>query len=109
MSALDNERQTRESIEHIADRAATKAVRDTLQLIGIDLTDPIKAQEEFAALRAMASPAIQADLAFLARLHGGAELIKDTSWRTVFRILITAIIAGAAIVTKDFWLAHIWK
>lgn len=112
MTAADNEQQHRESIEHIADRAAAKAVRNTLQLIGVDLSDPIKAQAEFAALRAMANPTIQADLAFLRRLHGATVTVTDTSWRTIIRILVTATIGGAAIVTKDFWLYHLsnlWK
>lgn len=109
MAEADNQKQIRDSIEHIADRAATKAVRETLLLIGVDLSDPIKAQEEFAALRAIASPTIQADLAFLRRLHGAAETVSDASWRTVVRVLITAMLGGVAIVTKDYWLSHIWK
>lgn len=105
----DNEVQLRESIEHVADRAAAKAVRDTLLLIGIDLTDPIRAQEEFATLRAIASPKVQDDLAFLRRLHGAADTVSDAGWRTLIKVLLTALLAGLGIATKDYWLSHIWK
>lgn len=109
MSETDDQAQVRQSIEHIADRAASKAVRDTLLLIGIDLSDPIKAQEEFAALRGLASTTVQSDLAFLRRLHGAADTVSEAGWRTVIRVLITALLGGIAIVTKDYWLSHFWR
>lgn len=109
MAEGDQELQVRASIEHIADRAASKAVRDTLLLIGIDLADPIKAQEEFAALRSIATPKMQSDLAFLRRLHGAADTVSDAGWRTLVKLLLTALLAGIGIVTKDYWLSHIWK
>lgn len=103
MSEADDQRQVRESIEHIADRAAAKAVRDTLMLIGVDLSDPIKAQEEFATLRSIASPAVQSDLAWLKRLHGAADVASDAGWRAIIRVLVTASLGGLVIVTKDYW------
>lgn len=109
MSAGDDQVQVRESIEHIADRAAEKAVRNTLSLIGIDLTDPIRAQEQFAMLRAISSARTQGDLAFLRRLHGAADTVSDAGWRTLVKILLTAVLAMVGIVTKDYWLSHIWK
>jgi hypothetical protein len=42
---------TNAEVERIAEQAAAKAVRSTLLTLGIDVDDPIKAQEDFAVLR----------------------------------------------------------
>lgn len=109
MTAGDNERQLRESMQHIADRAATTAVRETLEALGIDVNDPIKAQEQFAMLRRISNPRTQENLVWLESLHTNAERIADTSWRTSVRILVTAGLALLALVTKEYWFNHIWK
>jgi hypothetical protein len=113
MSETDNEAQTRRSIEAIADRAATKAVRDTLTLLGIDVTNPIRAQEEFARLRRVSAMMHDEervkDLEFLNRLRAASEMIQDTGWKTVIRVCVTAGLGLALLVTKDYWISHIWK
>lgn len=113
MTHFDDQEQARQSIEHIADRAAAKAVRDTLMLIGIDVTNPIKAQEEFATLRRMVtlvgSERTQQNLVWLETLHSASEKVADTGWRTVTRLLITAGIGLLAVMTREYWFTHVWK
>lgn len=108
------QKQIRESIEHIADRAATKAVSDVLMLLGIDVTNPIKAQEEMASLRKLSAMMQDertiANLAWLDRLHNASSIVTDTGWRTTIRILVTAGIGLLALMTKEYWISHIgWK
>lgn len=109
MTDHDQEAQIRQSIEHVAQAAADKAVRNTFQLFGIDINDPIKAQEQFAALRQLANPRTVENLKFLDNWHTAADRVTDTSWRTIIRVLVTAGLGLIAIVTKDYWLSHIWK
>lgn len=109
MTDRDAEEQKRQSIQHIADQAAAKAVRDTLMLIGIDVTDPIAAQSQFAALRELAKPRTLDNLAWLESVHIASEKAADMGWRTVVRVLVTAGLGGLAFVLKDYWVQHIWK
>lgn len=109
MTAVDQERQIMQSMEAVAEKAAAKAVRETLILFGVDVKDPIKAQEQFAALRQLANKETISDLEFLRRWHSAADRVSDTGWRTFTKILITALLGLFAIVTKDYWLSHIWK
>ncbi len=95
----------REFLQRIADRAAEKAVRDTLTAIGIDVSNPVKAQEQFAFLRTLASPRTKSNLEFLERFHTASEKVGDTSWRTVTRILVACAIGFVGIALKDHILA----
>jgi hypothetical protein len=111
MTELDNEKQTRESIQHIADRAATEAVRQTLTALGINAENPMKSQEEFQALRALAKlmkdEGIAEDLQFIRRLRTASDTMKDATWRTIIRVIITATLGIVAIGTRDWWFAHV--
>jgi len=109
MSEKDEQAQIRQSVEHIAERAASKAVRETLILFGIDANDPIKAQKQFAALGSLASERTLANLEFLDRFHTATDRVADTGWQTFIRVIVTAGLGLIAIVTKDYWLSHIWK
>lgn len=109
MSDIDQEKQIHESLERIAERAAKKAVKDTLTMFGIDTDFPIQAQAQFARLRQLSSERTLDNLEFLDRLHTSADRVSDTGWKTVIRILITVTLGGLAIVTKDFWISHFWK
>lgn len=113
MSANDQQAQIRESVQHIADRAASQAVKDMLTHLGIDASDPIRTQTEFQALRELAKllkdEGIAADLAFARRLRTASETIKDATWRTIIRVVVTAAIGIFFIGTKDWWLAHVWS
>jgi hypothetical protein len=113
MSNEEQQRQIRESIQHVADRAATKAVHDTLLLLGIDTENPIRAQEEFALLRRLANtmndPRTVDNLAFLERLHVATDRVADTGFRTIIRVAITAALGLLALMTRDYWLSHFWR
>lgn len=99
--------QIRQSVEHIAERAASRAVRETLMMFGIDTADPIKAQEQFAALRQLATPRTLENLEFIERIHIAADRVSDTGWRTVIRVIVTAGLGILAVMTHDYWLNHI--
>lgn len=107
MSELEQQEQLRLSIESVAEKAAAKAVRDTLVLLGIDVADPIKAQEQFATLRRLASPRTVDNLVFLDRLHTAKERVEDAGWRTLVRVVVTAGLGLLAIMTKDYWVSHV--
>lgn len=111
MSDADNEQQRRESIEHIAERAAKNAVREMMLLLGIDVADPIKAQEEFARLRTLAreigSERTRTNLEWLDRLHTASDRISDTSWRTVTRLVVTGAAGLLVLMTREYWTQHL--
>lgn len=109
MSDKDEQAQIRQSVEHVAERAASKAVRETLMMFGIDPNDPIKAQKQFAALQTLASERTLENLEFLDRFHTATDRVADTGWRTFVRVIVTAGLGLLAIVTKDYWISHIWK
>lgn len=98
-----------EQLEMLADRAAEKAVRDTLMLIGIDASNPIAAQKQFAVLRELASPRTAENLAWLESIHSASEKVADAGWKTFTRLLITAGLGTLAVVTREYWFNHIWK
>lgn len=99
------------AMKAVAKEAAKEAVDDVLQRIGIDVSNPIKTQAEFAAMREltvlMKDEKIAADLEFLRRLRGASENIRDTAWKTVAKVVATALLGFLALGTKDWWLAHI--
>jgi hypothetical protein len=101
------------AMEAIAERAAKKAVQEVLQHIGVDTSNPIKTQAEFVAMREltvlMKDEKIAADLEFLRRLRTASDGIRDTAWKTVAKVLVTALLGIFAIGTKDWWLTHLGK
>jgi hypothetical protein len=111
MADHDQAQQVRESVEHVAERAADVAVARMLTHLGIDAANPIQSQAEFQSLRAlaklMADEGVAADLAFIRRLRTASDTIKDATWRTTVRVLVTAALGIFAIGTKDWWIAHI--
>jgi hypothetical protein len=110
MTDLEQEAQVRQSVENIADRAALKAVKETFLLLGVDVSDPIAAQEQFAILRKLAQPRTLENLDFLESWHVASEVVKDTGWRTVVKVIVTAGLGLLAVMTKEYWLAHLpWK
>lgn len=111
MSVEDQQQQIRESVTHIAELAAKKAVEDVCLLLGIDVKDPIKTQAEFQAVRKIAAmlenDEVVDDLAFIRRLRTATDTIKDTTWKTVVRVLVTGALGIFLLGTKDWWLKHI--
>lgn len=110
MTDLDQEAQVRQSTEHIAERAAVKAVRETMLLLGIDIDDPIKAQRQFAALASLTSERTIENLQFLDRWRVASDRVSDAGWRTFVKVIVTAGLGLFAIMTKEYWYNHIpWK
>jgi hypothetical protein len=108
MSEAEQQEQVRQSVQNIADRAAREAVKDVLTHLGFDLSDPIKAQEQFAAMRKLTTnPNIARDLDWLNELHTSADKVRDVSLTTATRLIITAILGSIALGTKEWWLSHI--
>jgi hypothetical protein len=113
MTDAEQQAQVRRSVAAIADRvaerAAKKAVHDTLLALGIDVSDPIEAQKQFAMLRRLADPRTMKNLDWLESLHTASERVADTSWKTIIRLLIGAGFGLVALVTREYWFNHIWK
>jgi hypothetical protein len=111
VSDREQQQQIRESVEHIADRAARKAVEDTLLLIGVDVRNPVTAQEQFASLRRMATLVENeehaADMAFVRRVRLARDAVVDSSWRTTAKVLITFALGLLAVGSKDWWGSHV--
>jgi hypothetical protein len=99
------------AMKALAKEAAKEAAHEVLQTIGIDTSNPIKTQAEFASMRELAllmkDDRIVADLEFLRRLRGASDNIRDTAWKTVAKVVVTALLGILALGTKDWWLAHI--
>lgn len=76
----------------------TKAVSETLISLGIDASNPIKAQRDFAViseLRAWAdNEELQADLAHLRRWRKAVEGATKTSILTTIGVLITGALGA---------------
>jgi hypothetical protein len=109
MTDVEQQKQLRESIEAIADRAAAKAVRDVMVTLGIDVSNPIIAQAQFAALRELSSPRTMDNLQWLETLHAASQRVADTSWKTFIRLMVTAAFGLVAVVTREYWMNHFWK
>ena len=112
MSEHDQQQQLRESVEHIADRAAKQAIEGVLSALGIDAANPIKSQSEFQALRSLAKmmkdEGIAEDLAFIRRLRTVTDTMKESGWKTFVRVIVTAALGIFFIGTKDWWVGHVW-
>lgn len=89
---------------------ALQAVEGTLRGLGIDTTNPISAQQDFARLRSMRKlmedEAFLADLAFVRRWRMNTERIGDTGVRSFVRWLIVGGLALIVMLSKDFWITH---
>ncbi len=48
-------------LKKVAEESAKKTMEDSLKLVGIDITDPIRAQEDFALLRKLSALADDED------------------------------------------------
>ncbi len=111
MPNLKEHEQIRRSVSQLADRAAIKAVEQVFVNLGIDISDPIKAQAQFASLRQLAvimqDKEFVEDLAWLRSLRTASEAVKDVSLRTVAKIVVTAILGILVLGTKDWWLSHV--
>lgn len=108
---IEQEEAVRDAMRRLADESATKAVADIMMLLGVDVRDPIKAQEQFAVLRQLAAPRTLDNLKWLESLHTAAERVSETSWKTTTKVIVTAALAALAILFKEYWANHLpfWK
>jgi hypothetical protein len=85
-------------IEDIAERAATKAVKNLLLQLGIDAENPIEAQRDFLMLRevtkVVCDPEVRRDLDHLRLWRTRTEQIKANGTFTVFGLLISGFLAA---------------
>lgn len=92
-------------LERIAQRAADKAVADTLTRLGIDPSDPISAQHDFAALREVRklveSREYQADLMHLRTWRKSMEGIRTKGVVTIIGLVVTGLAAAVWIGLKQ--------
>ena len=88
-------------VKLIAEAAALSAVNETLMKLGIDTSNPILAQREFAVMRELRSMVddeeFQADLAHLRKWRKAVESAQATTFFAMVGLLATG---GAA----AFWL-----
>lgn len=99
------------NVEQAATAAAREAVMHTLLALGIDTSNPIKTQAEFASMRKLVAlvedDELYEDIAFVRRLRKASDTIKDTSLKTIAKWGVTGLLGIIAIGTKDWWLAHV--
>jgi hypothetical protein len=98
-------------LQVIADNAAKKAVEGMLTTLGLDVSEPIVAQKQFAALRRIADmfddEDYKMDMSFLRSLRSNVGKVTDTGLRTVARTIIVFVLGIILLGTKDWWLKHI--
>jgi len=89
---------TRAEIEEIAASAATKAVRETLLTIGVDVSHPIEAQRDFAVMRQIGRLAMDAefrkDLEYAREWRLGMQSLRTASARTAIGVIVTATLGA---------------
>lgn len=111
MSEQEQQDQIRESVQHIADRAAKQAVAEMLTHLGIDAKDPIKTQAEFQAVRKVAKlledEEVMDDFAFIRRLRKTSDAVRSTTTKSIVSWAVPALLGLLALLTKDWWLAHV--
>jgi len=89
---------TRADVEEIAASAATKAVRETLLTIGVDVTHPIEAQRDFAVMRQIGRLAMDAefrkDLEYAREWRLGMQSLRTAGARTAIGVVVTAALGA---------------
>lgn len=114
MSDVEQQAQLRRSIASMADRVARRAgaeaVRETLTALGIDVDDKLKAQAQFAALRKLTEARTLDNLEWVDSLRTSSDRVREVSWRTIIKIIVTGIAGFIVMMTKEYWSNHIpWK
>lgn len=98
---------TNEELQIIVREAVGSAVKQTLTTIGIDMTDPIKTQEQMAALRDIAKmlddDEFKKDLAHVRRWRQSVDKVSDVTVRTAVGVLITGFF-GLIVFAVKAWL-----
>lgn len=105
------EHPNRDTIEHMMNDVAQRAVEGTLKGLGIDTSNPLSAQQDFAKLRAlrqlMEKDDFLADLAFVRRWRLNSEKVADTGIKSIVGWLTAGALGLLALLTKDWWITHV--
>lgn len=96
-----------DTVRRIGAEAGKEAARQVLLSLGINAFNPIEAQETFSTMRELATDETREDLAWVRRVRGATETVRDTSLKTVTRILVTAFLGIVLLGTKEWWWKHI--
>lgn len=98
---------SQEDIELVAQRA----VEGVLQRLGVDTSNPLKAQADFQRLRSISAlmddPEFQADLAFMRRWRSNTETIAQTGMKAFVKWFVVGGLGLLVLGTKDWWIRHI--
>jgi len=90
-------------IEKIVEASTRKAVEDTLTRIGVDISNPLRAQADFLALRELSAmlsdKEFQEDLAYLRRWRLSINNVQSKGAAAMIGIIVTGF---AAIVLLGF-------
>lgn len=94
-------------LRDIAEQAAKEAVRETLLTLGINVSDPLSAQQDFIVLREMRDlmkdKEFQADIAHLRKWRTALDAARTKGFLTVVGILATGAV-GFLVVGFKTWL-----
>lgn len=86
---------SQEKLEALIQDCARKAVADVLMLIGVDATNPIKAQATFASLREIADlysdPEFRSDLTELRAWRKSMSSVKSKGVLTIVGLIVTGV------------------
>lgn len=87
---------TNEELQIVIREAVGSAVKETLTMLGIDANDPIKTQEQMAALRDIAKmledEEFKKDLAHVRRWRQSVDKVSDVGIRTAIGVIVTGFL-----------------
>ena len=98
---------TPEELRVLVHDAAKQAVEETLLRIGVNTSNPISAQEEFATLRELRSmlsdKEFQADLQYLRSWRNAMDSAKSKGMISVVALLISGMAAMVLLGVQEFF------
>lgn len=96
-----------EELQIVVREAVSTAVKETLMSLGIDVKDPIKTQEQMAAVRDIAKmlddEEFKKDLAHVRKWRQSVDKVSDVTIRTAVGVLITGFF-GLIVFAVKAWL-----
>lgn len=97
---------TNEELQIVIRESVGSAVKETLVTLGIDTSNPIKAQEQMAAVRDLAKllddEEFKKDLAHVRRWRKSVEEVSNVGIKTAIGILITGFFGMIVFAVKAY-------
>lgn len=97
----------RHELENLVEEASQRAVMQTLTSLGFDVSNPLNAQGQMAALRVLAhridDDALLKDAEFIRRLRLRVETVTDTSLRAAVRYTVYFMFGLIAVAAGIWW------